>query len=96
LGPIVKAGVSEREISAIQKETARFYQDFIIQIDKLFSGEINKPVIVFTIPIYPGKNYIESELSKLVQNLKQRNLSSISEVYKRENQNIGRKILIIQ
>jgi hypothetical protein len=52
-------------------------------------------VIVFTIPIYPGKNYIEAELTKLVQDLK-RKISSIPEIYKRENQNIGRKIMIVK
>jgi hypothetical protein len=96
LGPIVKAGVSERELSVIQNQTAMFYKDFIIHIHNLFGAQKEKPAIVFTIPIYPGKNYIESELSKLVQDLKQRKLSSITEVYKRENQNIGRKILIIK
>ncbi len=96
LGPIVKVGTDEREISAIQQETAKFYQNFIIQINNLFTGQVKRPVIVFTIPMYSGKNYIETDIIKTIKNFKWWELSAIPEVYQRENQNIGRKILIVK
>ena len=96
LWPIVTRDMSSKQIETIQQEVSGFYEWFIIQIHNLFFSKKEKPVIVFTIPVYPGKNYIESNLTSLTKDLKQRSLTSISEVYQRPNQNIGRKILIIR
>jgi len=80
----------------------KLYEAFIIQIHNLFFSKQEKPIIVFTIPIYPENNYIETELIDLIKTLqntktpKHWTISSISEIYQRENQNIGRKILIIK
>ncbi len=102
LGPIIKARMSESDIQSAQKEVMKLYEWFILQIHNLFLSQEQKPIIICTIPIYPGDNYIESGLIKLIGELKStkttdhRTLSSIPEIYQRENQHIGRKILIIQ
>ena len=102
LWPIIKTGSNKEDIETAQKEVLKFYEGFIIQIHNLFFSQPEKPIIVFTIPIYPGNNYIETELIDLIQTFqntktpKHRTISSIPEIYQRENQNIGRKIMIVQ
>jgi len=102
LWPIIRTGISKEDMQEAQKEVIKMYEGFIIQIHNLFFSQPEKPIMIFTIPIYPENNYIETELIDLIttlnntKTLKQRSISSISEIYQRENQNIGRKIMIIQ
>jgi hypothetical protein len=52
--------------------------------------------MVFTIPHYIGQeNGIEHQISLSVSQL-WRKMESIDEIYKREQQNVGRKIIILQ
>ena len=96
LGPIITATSNAHDIANAQEEVMRLYEEFILQIHTLFFHHKEKPVIVFTIPVYKGENEVEKMLAETVRKLKVRNISSISEVYQRENQKIGRKIMIVQ
>ena len=97
LGPIITTASKEHDIIKAQDEVMRLYEDFILQIHTLFFHHKEKPVIVFTIPVYTGKNLVEDMLIQLIKKLnKWRQIQSIPEIYQRENQKIGRKIIIIK
>jgi hypothetical protein len=94
LGPIVTARTSPMEIQKNQKEVLNIYTAFLQRIHELATWNM-QPVTVITIPHYQTDNFLERELSQYAKKI-WLSISSISEVYKRENQKIGRKILIIQ
>ncbi len=97
LGPIINATTKGKDISKAQMEVVQFYEAFIDQIHTLFYYHKEKPVIVFTIPVYKGTNLVEDMLTQLIgKRSKMRQIQSIPEIYQRENQNIGRKIIIIK
>ena len=93
LGPIVTARTSPEVIQRNQKEVLDMYKAFLQRIKELETGKM-QPVTVITIPYYQGDNFLEKELSIVAQKL-WLFPSSIAEIYQRENQKIGRKILII-
>ncbi|MCX6823481.1 MAG: DNA methyltransferase [candidate division SR1 bacterium] len=93
LGPIVTARTSPETIQRNQKEVLDMYKAFLQRIKELSTGNI-QPVTVITIPYYQTDNFLEKELVIVAQKFGL-SLSSISEIYQRENQKIGRKILII-
>lgn len=90
LGPIVTARTSPMEIQRNQKEVLSIYTAFLQRIKELWGA-----IAIITIPHYQTDNFLERELSQYAKKI-WLSISSISEVYKRENQKIGRKILIIQ
>jgi len=100
LGPIVTARTSPEIIQRNQKEVLDIYKAFLERIKELWALSLPaeaglKPIAVVTIPHYQTNNFLEEELSIYAKKLSI-SISSIPEVYQRENQNIGRKILILQ
>jgi hypothetical protein len=95
LGPIIHERSSQQQIFQAHKEVIQLYQHFLKRTKELFQNNNLKRVVV-TIPHYSWiRNAIEEELSFTAQKLGL-SLSSISEVYMREHQKVGRKILIIE
>ena len=95
LGPIIHERSSQQQIFQAQKEVIQLYQHFLKRTKELFQNNNLKRVVV-TIPYYAWiRNAIEEELSFTAKKL-DLSLSSISEVYMREHQKVGRKILIIE
>ena len=92
LGPIVTARTSPVEVQRDQQEVLNMYKSFLERIKELSNF---KPITVITIPYYHTNNFLEEELSTYAKKLGL-SISSISEIYQRENQKIGRKILIVQ
>lgn len=92
---IVTKNTGTFEIKNFQIEVSKFYQTFLSQIANLFkSKELKLPTMVFTIPYYINKNnFLESDLKDFAAKL-WRNFSSVDEIYQREWQNVGRKIII--
>lgn len=95
LWPIVRRDTPENQLERIQEETSNLYETFIKQINELFISQQQKPIIVFTIPIYEKRNTIEGKIQQVVASFKSWEYEAIPEVYKREWQHIGRKIIIL-
>lgn len=92
LGPIITQKSSLSEIKNAQQQITELYSNFftnIIKSDSFWS-------IICTIPWYIGQdNTHEQYFQKLIKNLGY-DRKTISEIYHRENQQIGRKICIIK
>lgn len=96
LGPIVKKYTSPEDVKKAQKDTSKLYETFIKQINKFYiTNNETKPTMVFTIPMYLKDNIIEEEIGNLCQKLNFWKFDSVEEIYKRPDQNIGRKIIIL-
>lgn len=96
LGPIVKKYTSPEDVKKAQKDTSKLYETFIKQINNFYTtNKQTKPTMVFTIPVYPNDNIIEEEIESLCQKLDFWKFDSVEEIYKRPDQNIGRKIIIL-
>lgn len=95
LWPIVRRDTPDSQVDKIQEETSQLYETFIKQINQLFISQQQKPIMVFTIPIYEKRNAIEGKIQQLVASFKSWKYEAIPEVYKREGQHIGRKIIIL-
>lgn len=96
LWPIVRKNEWPIALKKIQEETYKLYETFIRQIHSFY--QINnkaKPVMIFTIPIYKENNIIEENIQKLCNQINFQQMNSIDEIYKRAEQNIGRKIIIL-
>lgn len=95
LWPIVTKNTTASQIKNFQQEVVKLYQAFLSNVSTLFrNNNIKLPVMVFTIPYYINHdNFLESDLKALATKL-WRNFRSLDEVYQREGQNVGRKILI--
>ncbi|PID34610.1 MAG: hypothetical protein CR971_02350 [candidate division SR1 bacterium] len=103
LGPIVNSTTTTKSIQKYQKQVEELYTTFLIKIQQDF-GTIP---MVFTIPYYLKTNSntsnnttteISNTLDKTLENLSTelgRNYDEISEVYARANQQVGRKIIIL-
>ncbi|MCX6824020.1 MAG: DNA methyltransferase [candidate division SR1 bacterium] len=89
LGPIVKKGTSDQDIQKFQERVVDLYKSFLDRIKELGA------VAVFTIPRYVGQeNGIEQVLTKYATNIGIK-IQSIPEIYGREGQQVGRKIMTI-
>ena len=94
LWPIVNERTSPQEITRYQREVEAIYSAFLERLQQIHKAKI--PVVaVITIPHYQTSNPLESYLAHIAQS-RWLMLNSVSEVYKREGQKVGRKILIIQ
>lgn len=92
LGPIIKQHTTPEQIKEYQRWVKNVYLQWIEQMAVAFA---NKPIIVFTIPIYLGyDNGIEQAIrSQVYQQGFQ--LEALDELYKREQHKVARKILIL-
>lgn len=91
LGPIITKKSSPDQIQKAQQQITKLYTDFFTNTIKsdLFS------TIVCTIPWYIGHdNFHEQHFQKTIQDLGYER-KNISEIYQREDQQVGRKICII-
>lgn len=109
LGPIIKQTTTPEQIKEYQRRVKNLYLQFIQTITNFFPKD-QRPPMVFTIPIYflpseggqGGSNtkqkedsYVEHQISILASKL-WRNIEFIDEIYKRENQKVWRKIIILK
>jgi len=91
LGPIITKKSNSDDIKKAQQQITKLYTNFFKNIleSDLFS------TIVCTIPWYIGHdNSHEQHFQKTVENLEYQR-KSISEIYQREDQQVGRKICIV-
>lgn len=94
LWPIVTEKTSIDEVSKFQNEVWKLYKWFISTISKLKKKWRIKSV--FTIPYYIWQsNFLEQEIKNWSRTFS-RNFSVIDEIYSRENQKVGRKIIILE
>lgn len=92
LGPIVGRQTTTEDIQSYQDQVYAVYAAFIHTIKSYFD---TMPTIVCSIPWYmQGNNTILTRLQKDIQK-QGLQLQEIHEVYHRENQYVGRKIVII-
>ena len=96
LWPIVTQKTDWNQIKLFQQEVLKLYQAFLNNISNLFkTNNIKLPTMVFTIPYYINQNnFIESDLKSLSTKL-WRKFNSVEEIYAREWQFVGRKIVIL-
>jgi hypothetical protein len=86
LGPIVTKETSKNQVVYYQNQVEKVYSNFLEQTKWMTA--------VFTIPYYTDQeNFLEENLKKTAEKY-WISLTSISEIYKREGQNVGRKIII--
>ncbi len=94
LWPMVTQTTRRSEVQKYQQEVRDLYREFIYKISN--AKKTNDIKAVFTIPYYiKFENFLEKEIVELCKYLKI-NFSSIDEVYSREKQKIGRKIIILE
>ena len=94
LGPIVTEKTRKSEISKFQAEVRELYKEFIYTISE--TRKQHRTKAVFTIPYYiKYDNFLEKEIKNLSESLN-RKFSSIDEIYSREKQKVGRKIIILE
>lgn len=93
LGPIIKQNTTPEQVKEYQRRVKNVY---VQRIEKMATAFSEKPTMVFTIPIYLGyENHIEQAISETAyQNGFQ--ISSLEEVYKRDQHKVARKIIIMQ
>ncbi|MFZ2150555.1 MAG: hypothetical protein WAZ12_04470 [Candidatus Absconditicoccaceae bacterium] len=90
LGPIVTDRTSSEQVQKYQHQVIDTYKELVKRIH-----EINAVKGVFTIPYYIGyDNKIEQEIQEISTKLGFK-FKSVQEIYKRENQKVGRKIIIL-
>ncbi len=94
LWPIVTQMTRKSEVQKYQQEVRDLYREFIYKISN--AKKRNNIKAVFTIPYYlKFENFLEKEIKSLCEYLKL-NFDSVDEVYSREKQKVGRKIIIIK
>lgn len=96
LWPVIKQQTTYEEILEYQRWVKNLYVDFLKNIADFFGK--NKPVMVFTFPVYLGLKSEELTIEKNVREVAEREgwkMEVLSEVYKREGQKIGRGIAIL-
>lgn len=91
LGPIITKKSSPDEVKKAQQQIIKLYTDFFTNIIKsdIFSS------IVCTIPRYIGHENTHEQVFQTITNSLGYDRKSISEVYQREDQQVGRKICIV-
>lgn len=94
LWPIVKENTSPQEIAKYQNEVRNLYKKFITTISKTKKHHHTKAV--FTVPYYINQNnFLEQEIKSRSRTF-DRKFSSINEIYARERQKVGRKVIILE
>ncbi len=89
LWPIVKKWTSDQDIQKFQERVVDLYKTFVDRIKQRWA------VAVFTIPWYTGQdNGIQQVLTKYATSIGLE-MQDIPEIYTREGQQVGRKIMII-
>lgn len=91
LWPIVTKSTSAGEVRKFQEQVIQIYKSFLERIQEIWCS-----VAVCTIPYYAGQtNFLEKEISEYATKIKLE-IQGIPEIYGREGQQIGRKIMIIK
>ena len=94
LGPIVKENTTPQEIAKYQNEVRNLYKKFITAISKTKKSHHTKAV--FTVPYYVNQNnFLEQEIKSRSRTF-DRKFSSVNEIYARERQKVGRKVIILE
>ena len=89
LGPIVTKQTDSGTIQSYQRQVVEIYSKFL---NNMFRSTIPGLKIIITIPRYINQdNIIEDQLHKVAEDAWY-DLSTISEIYQREGQQVGRKI----
>jgi len=97
LWPIIKQSTTAEQVYEYQRRVKNLYLQFIQTITDFFDKHNKeRPVMVFTIPVYMGHENVIQDLITLLAEKLNRNLTVIDELYKRENQKVARKILILK
>ena len=101
LWPIVGKNTSSQDIQKFQKQVLVIYKSFLDRIQELSIWGV-KPSVIFTIPYYANQesswtptNSLEKDLSDYGTQMGI-HIQAIPEIYGREWQNVGRKIMIIR
>jgi len=102
LWPIVSKTTSAQDIQKFQRQVLAIYKSFLERIQELSVWGL-KPSAIFTIPYYAhqetswgtNNNSLEKDISDYGTQIGL-HIESISEIYGREWQNVGRKIMIIK
>lgn len=101
LWPIVGKKTSSQDIQKFQRQVLAIYKSFLDRIQELSVWGV-KPSVIFTIPYYANQasswitiNSLEKDLSDYGTQIGI-HIQGISEIYGREWQNVGRKIMIIK
>lgn len=91
LGPIITKRSNPDDVRKAQQQIQKLYTDFFTNIIKsdLF------PTIICTIPRYIGYDNTHEQLLQTTINSLGYDRKSISEIYQREDQQVGRKICIV-
>ena len=97
LWPIIKQSTTAEQVYEYQRWVKNLYLQFIQTIADFYDQHDEKrPVMVFTIPVYIWhENIIQDLITLLCEKLKW-NLEVVDELYKRENQKVWRKIMILK
>jgi len=91
LGPIVTKSTSSQDIQKFQEQVLQLYKSFLERIQELWWT-----TAVFTIPYYAGQNNsLEQNISDYWTKIGL-HIQGIPEIYGREWQQIGRKIMIVK
>jgi len=91
LWPIVTKSTSSQDIQKFQEQVLQLYKSFLDRIKELWWA-----IAVFTIPYYAGQNnFLEKNISDYTTKIGL-DIQDISEIYGREWQQVGRKILIVK
>ena len=94
LWPMLTENTHKSEIPNFQNKVLDLYDSFISTITKIKKAHNVKAI--FTIPYYINQNnFLEEKIEELSKD-KWREFSSINEIYSREKQKIGRKIIILE
>ena len=94
LWPIVTKTTSSEDIQRFQEQVALLYKTFIDRIKELAAAH-KSTTAVFTIPYYARQeNSLEKEITDYTKKIGL-HIKEIPEIYGREGQQVGRKILII-
>lgn len=96
LWPIIKQSTTAEQVYEYQRRVKNLYLQFIQTIADFFDKHNKeRPVMVFTIPVYMGHENVIQDLITLLAEKLNWSLTVIDELYKRENQRVWRKILVL-
>jgi len=94
LWPIVTDRATSQDIAKFQNQVWDLYKKFITTISK--TRESHHTKAVFTIPYYMNQpNFLEQEIKTRSKTFGWK-MSSIDEVYSRENQKVWRKVIVLE
>lgn len=89
LWPIVTKTTSSQDVQKFQEQVLHLYKSFLDRIHEIWA------IAVFTIPYYAGQdNSLQKNISDYADKI-WLHIDEIPEIYGRERQQVGRKILII-